>query len=224
METIKELMHGRTTLIVTHRLATVHNVDRIVVLEHGRIRRAGTRDLNSLARGGVYAKLYSAGNFPLMSNVDEQRRVEDDWWQHPIPPNVVFGEGFYCETRRSSVSCAIAPPPRSSLAIMFPVMPVVRLRSAKTARARSAISLFSTAHSSWPRSELRSARYCLISWNVGIADSDFHPLEPAQRLVDALALAPFLQGSPAAPPAPHRSRHHRGQCLDRHERDRFSKA
>src|SRR5262249_56867829 len=32
--------------------------------------------------------------------------------------------------------------------------------------------------------------YCLVSWNVGIADSDFHPLEPAQRLIDAQALAP----------------------------------
>ncbi|MGH7936156.1 MAG: ABC transporter ATP-binding protein, partial [Chthoniobacterales bacterium] len=33
MDTIKELMHGRTTLIVTHRLATIHQVDQIVVLE-----------------------------------------------------------------------------------------------------------------------------------------------------------------------------------------------
>ena len=37
METIKDLMQGRTTLIVTHRLATIHGVDRIVVLENGRI-------------------------------------------------------------------------------------------------------------------------------------------------------------------------------------------
>ena len=43
METIKELMRGRTTLIVTHRLATIHNVDHIVVLERGRIVEQGTR-------------------------------------------------------------------------------------------------------------------------------------------------------------------------------------
>src|SRR5260370_10064124 len=36
METIKELMRGRTTLIATHRLATIHDVDRISVIERGR--------------------------------------------------------------------------------------------------------------------------------------------------------------------------------------------
>ena len=63
METIKELMRGRTTLIVTHRLATIHRVDQIVVLEHGRIVEKGTGP-DLVARGGAYAKLYSAGNYP----------------------------------------------------------------------------------------------------------------------------------------------------------------
>ena len=63
METIKELMHGRTTLIVTHRLATMHRVDRIVVLEHGRMVEQGSGP-ELVARGGVYAKLYAAGNYP----------------------------------------------------------------------------------------------------------------------------------------------------------------
>ena len=35
-------MRGRTTLIVTHRLATIHNLDQIIVLEHGRIVEQGT--------------------------------------------------------------------------------------------------------------------------------------------------------------------------------------
>ena len=64
METIKELMRGRTTLIVTHRLATIHGVDRIVVLEHGRIAEQGTGP-DLVTTGGVYAKLYASGNYPL---------------------------------------------------------------------------------------------------------------------------------------------------------------
>jgi ATP-binding cassette subfamily B protein len=63
METIKELMRGRTTLIVTHRLATVHNVDQIIVLERGRMVEQG-RGPELVARGGVYAKLYASGKFP----------------------------------------------------------------------------------------------------------------------------------------------------------------
>ncbi|PYJ79311.1 MAG: acyltransferase [Verrucomicrobia bacterium] len=41
--------------------------------------------------------------------------------------------------------------------------------------------------------------HCLISWNVGIADSDFHPLAPAQRLIDAQALAPYFENRPPRP-------------------------
>ena len=63
METIKELMQGRTTFIATHRLATIHNLDEIIVLEHGRIIEQG-RGPELLTRGGVYAKLYASGKFP----------------------------------------------------------------------------------------------------------------------------------------------------------------
>ena len=62
METIAELMRGRTTLIITHRLATVHSLGRIVVLEHGTIAEQGTGD-ELLAKGGAYAKLYQAGQY-----------------------------------------------------------------------------------------------------------------------------------------------------------------
>ena len=63
MDTIKELMRGRTTLIATHRLATIHGVDQIVVLEHGRIVEKGPGP-ELIACGGAYAKLYSSGKFP----------------------------------------------------------------------------------------------------------------------------------------------------------------
>jgi ATP-binding cassette subfamily B protein len=63
METIKELMRGRTTLIATHRLATIHRLDQIIVLDNGRIVEQGPGP-ELVARGGIYAKLYSSGHFP----------------------------------------------------------------------------------------------------------------------------------------------------------------
>ncbi|MDQ3120423.1 MAG: ABC transporter ATP-binding protein/permease [Verrucomicrobiota bacterium] len=63
METIRELMRGRTTLIVTHRLATIHGVDRIVVLEYGRLVEQGTGS-ELISRGGRYAALYASGHYP----------------------------------------------------------------------------------------------------------------------------------------------------------------
>jgi ABC-type multidrug transport system fused ATPase/permease subunit len=59
METIAELMKGRTTLIITHRLSTVHRLGRIVLLEKGRIAEQGTGP-ELLAAGGAYARLYRA--------------------------------------------------------------------------------------------------------------------------------------------------------------------
>ena len=63
METIKELMRGRTTLIATHRLATIHSLDQIIVLDRGRIAERG-RGPELIARGGIYAKLYASGHYP----------------------------------------------------------------------------------------------------------------------------------------------------------------
>jgi subfamily B ATP-binding cassette protein MsbA len=54
---LETLMKGRTTLVIAHRLSTVENAHRIVVLDQGRIAEIGThREL--LDRGGIYAKLY----------------------------------------------------------------------------------------------------------------------------------------------------------------------
>lgn len=42
--------------------------------------------------------------------------------------------------------------------------------------------------------ELHIGNYVVIGWNVTIADTDFHPLEPAERIADAIALSPLGKG------------------------------
>jgi len=61
METVSHLMKGRTTLIITHRLSTVHHLGRVVLLENGRITEQGSGP-ELLAAGGSYARLYHAAS------------------------------------------------------------------------------------------------------------------------------------------------------------------
>jgi acetyltransferase-like isoleucine patch superfamily enzyme len=44
--------------------------------------------------------------------------------------------------------------------------------------------------------EVRIGRYVVIGWNTTVADSDFHPIGPAERIADAIACSPLGQGRP----------------------------
>ena len=56
-DAIRKLMAGRTSIVIAHRLSTVQNADRIVVMHHGEIRETGThRELLELR--GLYYRLY----------------------------------------------------------------------------------------------------------------------------------------------------------------------
>jgi ATP-binding cassette subfamily B protein len=56
-EALDELMRGRTSLVIAHRLSTVQGADQILVLHHGEIRERGTHG-ELLRRGGLYARLH----------------------------------------------------------------------------------------------------------------------------------------------------------------------
>jgi acetyltransferase-like isoleucine patch superfamily enzyme len=134
-----------------------------------------------------------------VSNVREDRHVEGDWWPEPIPRNVQFGEGFYCETAQVFRKLRSKDP--RAVVIGKHVSCYAGCSFAIGEDGHCTIGNFTLLNGALIMAEekIEIGSYCLVSWNVGIADSDFHPLAPAQRLIDAQALAPYLKDRPARP-------------------------
>jgi ATP-binding cassette subfamily B multidrug efflux pump len=58
LEHLRQVMHGRTTIFISHRVSTIRNADRIAVLHDGRVVELGTHD-ELLSRNGYYTDLYN---------------------------------------------------------------------------------------------------------------------------------------------------------------------
>ncbi len=134
-----------------------------------------------------------------MTNINADRRIEGDWHTIPIPPNVHWGDGCYIESAqmfrfiKTKADRAVVMGEHVSCyaGCSFSIGP----------KGSCSIGDFTLLNGAIIMAEERIeiGRYCLISWNVGIADSDFHPLDAASRRIDAMALAPFLPNRPPRP-------------------------
>ena len=57
-DTLYGMMEGKTVIAIAHRLSTIARMDRIVVLDDGRVIEDGSHEA-LLARGGIYARLWA---------------------------------------------------------------------------------------------------------------------------------------------------------------------
>ena len=70
---LENLVQGRTTIAIAHRLSTLHRADRLVVLDRGEIVEVGTHD-DLMAREGAYFNLYQAQARNMDVDMDDDRR------------------------------------------------------------------------------------------------------------------------------------------------------
>jgi acetyltransferase-like isoleucine patch superfamily enzyme len=135
-----------------------------------------------------------------MSNVNSDRRVDGDWWQHPIPESVAWGEGFYTET--AQIFRFIRSRHRPALRLGNHVSCYAGCSFSIGENGRCTVGDFTLLNGALIMAEeqVEIGSHVLVSWNVGIADSDFHPIAPAQRMQDTFALAPFYRDRPPRPP------------------------
>jgi subfamily B ATP-binding cassette protein MsbA len=78
-QALDQLIQGRTTLVIAHRLSTVRNADRIIVMEDGRIREIGPH-AELLARDGLYRRLY------------EMQFAREEEREDPAPSSLAVGD------------------------------------------------------------------------------------------------------------------------------------
>lgn len=134
-----------------------------------------------------------------MTNINAERRIEGDWHPIPIPPNVHWGDGVFIETAqifrfnrsKHERSIELGNHVSAYAGCSFSLGPNGRVKIGDFTLLNGAILM--------SEESIEIGAYCLISWNVGIADSDFHPLDAAARRVDAMALAPYLPDRPPRP-------------------------
>ena len=89
-QALDEVMKGRTTFVIAHRLATIRNADRILVFDQGRIVETGSFD-ELVAKGGRFAELARAqfmagrrGDTPKKRKMPRRRRGRGDVSARPV--------------------------------------------------------------------------------------------------------------------------------------------
>ncbi len=73
-QALARLLEGQTGVVIAHRLATIRNADRIIVLQDGRIIETGTHD-ELLEHGGLYSRLYSL-NYASFDDMPDELILE----------------------------------------------------------------------------------------------------------------------------------------------------
>ncbi len=202
MQTIEELMRGRTTLIITHRIATVHGVDKIVVLAQGHASPRKARP-ELVARGGVYAALYRSANLSLTHDQRPPRPPRRTRLvAAPDPAQRHLGRRLLLRERAdlSCISKASANPPSKLGEHVSSTPALIRRRRTRHVQIGDFTLLNRRAHHG-RRDEHRNR--LALPHLVGRRHRRFRLSSrstAAQRRIDAEALAPFYEDKPARPP------------------------
>jgi acetyltransferase-like isoleucine patch superfamily enzyme len=162
-------------------------------------------NIPALEKFGVCAAP-GVGYVRRMSNVLADRTIEHDWSQRRVPENITCGDGFFCESAQSFLHFKGKRQPAIEFGNHVSVYAACQF--AVAADAHVTVGDFTLLVGALITADTRVeiGSHCLISWGVGIADSDFHPVGAAQRKIDAEALAPYFDGKPARPLEAVRSR------------------
>ena len=81
---MERLMVGRTTLVVAHRLSTVRALDRLLVMDRGRIIEEGSHDQLIRLKGGLYRRLFERQALELTKGLTQAEMLADGAQPKPV--------------------------------------------------------------------------------------------------------------------------------------------
>ena len=76
-QAMDRLMEGRTTLVVAHRLSTVRALDRLLVMDHGRVIEEGSHEALIRLKNGLYRRLFERQALELTKGLRPEELLED---------------------------------------------------------------------------------------------------------------------------------------------------
>jgi acetyltransferase-like isoleucine patch superfamily enzyme len=121
--------------------------------------------------------------------------VAGHWAHGPLPPNarvgagtVINGESSFKRFRAQGEKALVIGANCTMDGVHFAIEAQGRVRIGDYCYFTNALLLCEL--------ELRIGNFVMMGWNSSIADSDFHPIDPAERIADAIACSPLGAGRP----------------------------
>jgi acetyltransferase-like isoleucine patch superfamily enzyme len=117
------------------------------------------------------------------------------WLDGALPPNVVLGPGTQLIGKHLFRQFRSAQDPALAIGSQC-TMDGVHFAVGQEARISIGDYCYFTSVMLLCEQEIKIGNYVVIGWNVAIADTDYHPIAPAERIADALACSPIGNGRP----------------------------
>jgi len=121
--------------------------------------------------------------------------IASGWTKGPLPENVRIGENTLI-TADYAFKRFLSKHPNALLIGSNCTMDGVHFAIGREGRVAIGEFCYFTNAVLLCELELRIGNYVIIGWNATIADTDFHPISPAERIADAVACSPLADGRP----------------------------